>query len=57
MSEPEIKADDATHQLTLEASHLGCVLQSLSERLPTCHPSRVLLEGIAEALSDALETQ
>ena len=36
---------------------LSCLFQSLASRLPKEHPSHQLLESIAEALSDALETE
>lgn len=57
MSSVETESSDSAHDLQLEAHRIGCILQSLSERLPKAHPSRQLLESVADAISDALDTQ
>lgn len=57
MSSVETDVSQQPSDLQHEAHRISCVLQSLSERLPKAHPSRTLLEDLADAISDALETQ
>lgn len=65
MSVTEVKDAETTIGITaglqadcdIDAHRMGETCQRLANRLPKSHPSRALLEQIADAISDALDTQ